>query len=96
MMMMMITTRSRTLRALLEVKRGQLASNGRLLFETMCWLFFHCIPKHSSLYDAMVEDGWRLLLLVDKKSNNNKFVRYWRKQELSYNWLFDRAIAALQ
>ena len=56
---MAITTRFSTLRARLEEKRQQIVTcprnkRGRVLFHTMRWLFYHAIPKNSSIYDAMV------------------------------------------
>ena len=58
----MTTTRLSTLRARLEEKRQQIAAakrgtRGRVLFQTMRWLFCHAIPRNSSIYDAMVGDA---------------------------------------
>ena len=94
---MAITTRFSTLRARLEEKRQQLVAcpcnkRGRMLFHMMCWLFYHAIPKNSSIYDAMVGDGWGRLV----GGTQANFARYWRKQrESSYNWLFDTVIGCL-
>ena len=62
MMMATTTTRLSTLRSRLEEKRQQIAAcprgkRGRVLFQTMRWLFYHAIPKNSSIYDAMVGDA---------------------------------------
>ena len=97
--MAIITTRLSTLRARLEEKRQQIAAcpprsgkRGRVLFQTMRWLFYHAIPKNSSIYDAMVGDGWGRLV----GGTQANFARYWRKQrESSYNWLFDTVIGSL-
>ena len=53
----MTTTRLSTLRVRLEEKRQQIAAakrgtRGRVLFQTMRWLFNHGVPKNSSIYDA--------------------------------------------
>ena len=93
----MTTTRLSTLRVRLEEKRQQIAAakrgtRGRVLFQTMRWLFYHAIPRNSSIYDAMVGDGWGRLV----GGTQANFARYWRKQrESSYNWFFDTVIGCL-
>ena len=92
-----MTTRLTTLRTRLEEKRQQIAAakrgtRGRVLFQTMRWLFYHAIPRNSSIYDAMVGDAWPRLV----GGTQANFARYWRKQPMtSYNWLFDTVILCL-